>query len=89
MFAKPDYFLQAAALSCPCKGRLICPTNGFAWDHGDYAAEINTNYVGFVGPGVKNLGLDGPAADVGHDLVWREQRPDRGGRRSLPRPVGG
>jgi hypothetical protein len=32
---------------------------GFAWDHGDYAAEIDTNYVGFAGPGVKQLGLDG------------------------------
>jgi hypothetical protein len=30
-----------------------------AWDHGAYAAEINTNWVGFVGPGVKHLGLDG------------------------------
>ena len=38
---------------------------GFAWDHGDYAAEINTNYVGFVGPGVKHLGLDGPTASQG------------------------
>jgi hypothetical protein len=65
MFAKPDYFLQSSALGGSCKGQLICPTTGFAWDHGDYAAEINTNYVGFVGPGVKNLGLDGPAADAG------------------------
>jgi hypothetical protein len=65
MFAKPDYFLQSSALSGSCKGQLICTTTGFAWDHGDYAAEINTNYVGFVGPGVKNLGLDGPAADAG------------------------
>jgi hypothetical protein len=65
MFAKPDYFLQAAPLSGACKGQLICQTNAFAWDHGDYAAEINTNYVGFVGPGVKNLGVAGPAADQG------------------------
>jgi hypothetical protein len=33
--------------------------DGFAWDHGDYAAEINTNYIGLVGPGVRHLGLDG------------------------------
>jgi hypothetical protein len=65
MFAKPDYFLQSSALGGACKGQLICPTTGFAWDHGDYAAEINTNYVAFVGPGVKNLGLDGPAAYAG------------------------
>jgi hypothetical protein len=41
----------------------VAVNNGFAWDHGAYAAEINTNWVGFVGPGVKRLGLDGsPAA---------------------------
>ncbi len=65
MFARPDYFLQAAPLSGACKGQLICQTNAFAWDHGDYAAEINTNYVGFVGPGVQRLGVDGPGASQG------------------------
>jgi hypothetical protein len=65
MFAKPDYYLQAAPLGFPCKGQVICEDNGFAWDHGDYAAEINTNYVGFVGPGVKQLGIDGPSASEG------------------------
>jgi hypothetical protein len=65
MFAKPDYFLQAAPLGGACKGQLICPTTGFAWDHGDYAAEINSNYVGFVGPGVEQLGVDGPTASEG------------------------
>ena len=65
MFAKPDYFLQAAALTGSCKGQLICQTNAFAWDHGDYAAEINTNYAAFAGPGVKRLGLDGPTASQG------------------------
>jgi hypothetical protein len=65
MFAKPDYFLQAAPLGFPCKGKLICPTTGFAYDHGDYAAEINSNYVGFVGPGVQQLGVDGPGASQG------------------------
>ena len=37
----------------------------YAWDHGDYAAEINSNWAGLVGPGVAKLGLDGPAADAG------------------------
>jgi hypothetical protein len=63
MFAKPDYFLSSGAPNCnsPC----VTQNTGFAWDHGDYAAEIDTNYAGFVGPGVANLGLDGPAADAG------------------------
>ncbi len=65
MFAKPDYFLQAAPLGSPCKGQLVCEDDGFAWDHGDYAAEINTNYAAFAGPGVRTLGLDGPAANQG------------------------
>jgi hypothetical protein len=43
----------------------VTQNTGFAWDHGDSAAEINTNYVGFAGPGVKHLGLDGSAADAG------------------------
>ncbi len=60
MFARPDYYLQSSALSGSCKGELICTDDAYAWDHGDYAAEINTNYVGFVGPGVRHLGLDGP-----------------------------
>ena len=38
---------------------------GFAWDHGDYAAEIDTNFAGFAGPGVAQLGLDGSNARQG------------------------
>ena len=65
LFARPDYYLQSAALSGSCKGKLVCTDDAYAWDHGDYAAEINTNYAGFAGPGVQNLGLDGPAAAAG------------------------
>ena len=63
MFAKPDYFLSTGAANCtaPC----VTQTAGFAYNHGDYAAEIDTNYVGLAGPGVKNLGLDGTAANAG------------------------
>jgi hypothetical protein len=57
LFAKPDYFLSSGPTSCsPC----VTQNTGFAYNHGDYAAEINTNWVGFVGPGVQNLGVDGP-----------------------------
>src|SRR6516164_5837227 len=61
MFAKPDYFLSTGAASCsPC----VSQNAGFAYNHGDYAAEIDTNYLGIAGPGVANLGLDGTAADA-------------------------
>ncbi len=65
MFAKPDYYLQSSALTGSCAGKLVCQSPAFAWDHGDYAAEINTNYAAFAGPGVRQLGLDGPAAGQG------------------------
>ncbi len=65
-FARPDYYIQSSSVSgSNCFGADVCQNTGFAWDHGDYAAEINTNYVGFVGPGVRHLGLDGPAANKG------------------------
>jgi hypothetical protein len=64
MFAKPDYFLSTGSSTCPAAG-CVTQNTGFAWDHGDYAAEINTNYLGLVGPGVKTLGLDGSAANAG------------------------
>jgi hypothetical protein len=63
MFAKPDYFLSAGAANCntPC----VSVNPAFAYNHGDYAAEINTNFVGLVGPGVAHRGLDGTAAADG------------------------
>jgi hypothetical protein len=63
LFAKPDYYLYNGGATC--SGACVQVNNGFAYDHGAYAAEINTNYVGFVGPGVKHLGLDGPAPQDG------------------------
>jgi len=62
MFAKPDYFLSTGSPTCsPC----VTQNSGFAYNHGDYAAEIDTNYLGLAGPGVQNLGLDGSAANAG------------------------
>ena len=62
LFAKPDYFLTPGSPTCsPC----VTQNAGFAYDHGDYAAEINTNFLGIVGPGVRHLGLDGTAAADG------------------------
>ena len=63
MFARPDYYLQTGPASCG--GPCVTQNTGFAWDHGDYAAEIDTNYLGIAGPGVKHLGLDGDTASQG------------------------
>ena len=56
MFAKPDYFLFAGAPNCnsPC----VTVQPGFAWNHGDVAPEINTTWLGLVGPGVRAMGVD-------------------------------
>jgi hypothetical protein len=63
LFAKPDYFLSPGAANCskPC----VSVNPAFAYNHGDYAAEINTNYTAFAGPGVRHLGLDGTSAANG------------------------
>jgi hypothetical protein len=63
MFGRPDYFFLSGSPSCGSS--CISQTTSFAYEHGDYAAEINTNWLGIAGPGVKNLGLDGTAADAG------------------------
>jgi hypothetical protein len=57
LFANPDYFLFAGAPNCnsPC----VTENPGFAWNHGDVQPEITTTWLGMVGPGVSNLGLDG------------------------------
>jgi hypothetical protein len=62
MFARPDYFLSPGSAACsPC----VTQNTGFAYNHGDYSAEIDTNFLGLAGPGVRHLGLDGMAADKG------------------------
>ncbi|HLX78934.1 MAG TPA: hypothetical protein VKR27_08615 [Acidimicrobiales bacterium] len=66
-FANTDLYVEkTSGTSCPSPSSgdtatsdpciLINP--GFAWEHGDVAPEINTNWLGIVGPGVKEVGLD-------------------------------
>lgn len=86
LFAKPDYFFTNGAASCgtsPC----VSQNTGFAWDHGDYAAEINNNWVAFAGPDVKARGVDGsgPAggpssagADSGQENVIQQSAANPG-----------
>ena len=79
LFPKPDYFFGSTT-ACTPANQAPCASNAggaarFAWDHGYYAPTIDITWVGFVGPGVANIGLDGPGADAGpavHD-------PDGGG----------
>jgi hypothetical protein len=59
MFARPDYFLSPGPATCGGDGSCVSINTGFAYNHGDYAAEIDTNFLGLAGPGVRHLGLDG------------------------------
>src|SRR6202034_4242342 len=66
-FAKPDYYLEQGSATCDATATgtsaseypadCVSVDDGYAWDHGDYAAEIDSNYIGFAGPGVRHLGL--------------------------------
>ena len=51
-FADPDYFLT----DFPTTTCLTCINPLFAWNHGDIQPEIANTWLGFVGPGVRQLG---------------------------------
>jgi hypothetical protein len=53
-FADPDYFLT----DFPTNTCKTCINPLFAWNHGDIQPEIANTWLGFVGPGVKNAGID-------------------------------
>jgi hypothetical protein len=67
IFPKPDFFLSSGTSdSCGAgttadNAAMKCSTinNGFAWDHGYYAPEIDNTWLGMVGPGVAHKGIDG------------------------------
>jgi hypothetical protein len=80
LFPKPDYFFGLGS-GCTPATQALCASNTlgnaarFAWDHGYYAPTIDITWAGFVGPGVANLGLDGP--DPGDGPAIHD--PDGGG----------
>ncbi len=79
VFPKGDFFLTSGtqdtstkldgciAGTTPATAATGCvfTNSGFAWDHGYYAPEIDNTWLGLVGPGVANKGVDGFTADQG------------------------
>lgn len=61
-FADPEYFLFAGAPNCGSPCVVVNPR--FAWNHGTFNPEITTTWLGLVGPGVRQEG-------VNHD-VWSD-----------------
>jgi hypothetical protein len=51
-FGNADYFFQTFG------SPDFTQNSGFAWQHGDFQPDIVTSWLGLVGPGVRNLGLD-------------------------------
>jgi hypothetical protein len=56
-FGDPNYFLTDFGLPAGCGAQCINPP--FAWNHGDIQPEIANTWLGFVGPGIRNLGQTG------------------------------
>ena len=86
MFAKPDYFLSSGAANCstPC----VSQNTGFAWDHGDYAAEIDTNYLGLARAGRQDARRGWVGRRCRSELGRAEQRPDHGAGQRHHRHLG-
>jgi hypothetical protein len=73
IFPRPDNYLASGTSdSCPAGTTAAnAATNCvsidpyYAWNHGYYSPEINTTWFAIVGPGIKHLGINGPAPDHG------------------------
>jgi hypothetical protein len=63
MFGDPDYYFQLTG-ETTCSTPCVVASPSFAWNHGGIQKEIVTTWLGMVGPGVKNNGVD-------HD-VWSD-----------------
>jgi hypothetical protein len=70
-FAKPDYFLCGGPVTTSCQytGNQVVENPKFAWNHGTLAPDVNTTWLGLVGPGVRHMGID--------DTVWSDHTDDR------------
>ena len=57
LFANPDFWLSSGSASCG-SSCVSEPGGQDAWNHGDVAPEINTTWLGLVGPGVARTGVN-------------------------------
>jgi hypothetical protein len=63
-FADPDWFFFATGGTATCATQAACAfipartSQSFAWNHGDIQDEIASTWVGYVGQGVDQSGID-------------------------------
>jgi hypothetical protein len=57
LFGNTDFWLSSGSASCgtSCVSE---PAGGDAWNHGDVSSQINTTWLGLVGPGVEHQGVN-------------------------------
>src|SRR5215831_18010979 len=61
IFANPDYFVTgstACGTSTTPQASCVTQVPGFAWNHGDVPPQITTTWLGMVGPGIDDQGVD-------------------------------
>ena len=56
VFGDPNYYQATGTANCstPC----VVEKPAYAWNHGDLSPDINTTWLGMVGPGVNQVGVD-------------------------------
>jgi len=57
LFGNDNFWLSSGSAKCG-KSCFTEPAGGDAWNHGTVAPQINTTFLGMVGPGVAHLGVD-------------------------------
>ena len=57
-FAKPDFYILEGGSTCSTSSPCDVVSSAYAWNHGDVAPDINTNWVAFAGRGVTGRGVD-------------------------------
>jgi len=58
LFGNTDFWLENDPTICGTSVTFCEPAGGDAWNHGTVGSQINTTWLGMVGPGVANLGVD-------------------------------
>lgn len=67
MFSVPDFYFQTYS---PCRGGSQgCLNDSYAWIHGDYSKDDGQTWLGMVGPGVIDKGIDGRTWTDHTDIV--------------------
>jgi hypothetical protein len=58
LFGHPTFWLEADPTICGAPVTFCEPAGTDAWNHGTVGSKINTTWLGMVGPGVAQLGVD-------------------------------